>query len=127
MSLNVNNVNGGSGGYGVSWNHGSVNNGNEDVNEKQTEAQKQPEFKEVNESEVWDFLMNSSSFVAQVKAPEAPANASGAAAGMEQRAADCMPNFELAFALIQEEFGEEVATLLMNNDDFVDKLLEYFG
>ena len=103
--------------------------GNNDVENKQEEAQTQSQaaYTPVNESEVWNFLTNNSYFVAQVKTPEKTADVSGAAAGMEDRAADCMPNFETAFALIQEEFGVEVATMLMNDDNFVDKLLDFFG
>ena len=104
------------------------NSSNANVENKE-DQQNQPQvtYTPVDESEVWNFLTNNSYFVAQVKGAEKPADVSGAAAGMEERAADCMPNFELAFALIQEEFGAEVATMLMNDDNFVDKLLDFFG
>ena len=107
MSLNVNNVNGG-GSNGVSWNLGS-SNGNVDENKAEDQSlNANVERKDVNPEDVMRFLANQNYFV-PVKADAKVPGVEGVDAETQERIAGYMERFEELFAIIEDEFGAEMA------------------
>lgn len=118
----ANNINGIFGyGYGVRY----LNNGqqNKELTEKpQTEekASEQPQQTvNVDPNEVLNFLASSS---VKVEAPQPVAVGTGNAETTE-RVEGYIQNFEMIYSIVSEEFGDEVANTLLNDDRFVDALM----
>ncbi len=118
----ANNINGIFGyGYGVRY----LNNGqqNKELTEKpQTEektAEQQPQTVNVDPNEVLNFLASSS---VKVETPQPVAVGNGNAETTE-RVEGYIQNFEMIYSIVSQEFGDEVANTLLNDDRFVDALM----
>lgn len=132
MSMNVNNVNGGGNGYGITWNN---NRSQEDVEtnnaEKQTTANANQEHRDVNPDDVMKFLANNNIFIdvklAKLDAADGKidgifnADLNSVEADMQDRIAGYMERFEEIYAIIEQEFGAELAPSVM--DLVMDKLM----
>lgn len=132
MSMNVNNVNGGGNGYGITWNN---NRSQEDVEtnnaEKQTTANANQERKDVNPDDVMKFLANNNIFIdvqlAKLDAADGKIDGifntdlNSVEADMQDRIAGYMERFEEIYAIIEQEFGAELAPSVM--DLVMDKLM----
>ena len=92
--------------------------------EAQAQAQEQPaqnfEKTQVDPSKVMDFLASNNFFVAQTNAP---AHVEGVETDptVADRVAGYMENFEVIYAVIEEEFGAELAPAVM--DMVMDRLM----
>ena len=93
--------------------------------EEANQAQEQPvvnnhEETQVDPSKVMDFLASNNFFVAQTNAP-APVEGVETDPTVADRVAGYMENFEVIYAVIEQEFGAELAPSVM---DFVmDRLM----
>ena len=98
------------------------NNNNKVDEEDQQQAQAQPNYEEtqVDPNKVMDFLASNNFFVAQTNAP---AHVEGVETDptVADRVAGYMENFEVIYAVIEEEFGAELAPAVM--DMVMDRLM----
>ena len=122
MSMNVNNVNGGGSGYGVNWNN-NRNNGDVDTNnaKEQTAANVNQERKDVNPDDVMKFLANNNYFMPVQVEAKPVSEVGGVDAETEERIAGYMERFEEIYAIVEQEFGAELAPSVM--DLVMDKLM----
>ena len=93
--------------------------------EETNQAQEQPvvnnfEETQVDPSKVMDFLASNNFFVAQTNAP-APVEGVETDPTVADRVAGYMDNFETIYAVVEQEFGEELAPLVM--DAVMDRLM----
>ena len=72
----------------------------------------------VDPNEVLNFLASSS---IKVEAPQAPAV--GDNGETAERVEGYIQNFEMIYSVISQEFGDDVANTLLNDDRFVDALM----
>lgn len=121
MANNIGGING-YGNYGVGGYVPQRRGGDEAA---QAQAQEQPvvnnfEETQVDPSKVMDFLANNNFFVAQTNAP---AHVTGVETDptVADRVAGYMENFETIYAVIEEEFGAELAPTVM--DMVMDRLM----
>ena len=120
MANGINNVNGY--GYGNVYGYGS-NNKNETAGntDNQQQPSVQPEAKpQVSADEVMKFLENNNLFIAPAQA-EGVEGTTGVDAATQSRIEDAMAQFEIIYAIVVDEFGEEVAPAVM--DMVMDKLI----
>ncbi len=117
----ANNINGIFGyGYGIRY----LNNGqqNKELTEKPLAEEKPAEQQQpavnVDPNEVLNFLASSS---VQVEAPKAPAADTNAETN--ERVEGYIQNFEMIYSVVAQEFGDDVANTLMNDDNFIDALM----
>ena len=119
MTNNINGINGYGIGFGTNY---TTNNQNNQTNEtEENQAQVQPEPKTpVNAEEVFAFLEANNIFVApaQVGGTEESAEVDPE---VQARVEDAMAQFEVIYAVIAKEFGEDLAPHLV--DLVMDKLL----
>ena len=87
---------------------------NEEVKE---EAVVQPQTKDVDPGKVMEFLNANNLFVA----PKTTTTPAELAPDVQERAVNAMERFEEVYAVVVNEFGEEVAPLVM--DLVMDKLM----
>lgn len=119
MTNNIGNI----GGYGYSiggyyGNPGSKGTTtNNDGNTPLAEGP-QPERVDVDPNKVLEFLAASS-----VNMPKTPAVTPGSDAATAERVDGYIQNFEMIFNVIAQEFGQKAAEQLMNDDDFIDRLM----
>lgn len=118
---NIGGINGYGYGYGV---NGYGNRGNKNsANNAESQEQKQalPEAKpQVNADEVMKFLESNNFFIAPTQTQGAE-GASQVDADTQDRIAGYMEKFEVIYAVVAEEFGEELAPAVM--DMVMDKLM----
>ena len=110
----------GYGNYGVG---GYVPQRNNNQSEANNEAQKSPvapEFKEVDPNKVMEFLNQHNFFIAPTSAQEAQ-GCGNIDVETQDRIAGYMEQFEFIYAIVVEEFGEELAPAVM--DLVMDKLM----
>ena len=121
MTNNINNINGYGFGNNVYGYGNTQNNNAQNTNENETTNQVQPEAKpQVSADEVMKFLEANNFFVA----PATTQNTEAAAEvdpAMVGRIEDAMAQFEVIYAVIAKEFGEDLAPHLV--DLVMDKLL----
>ena len=118
----ANNINGIFGyGYRVRY----LNNGqqNKDLTTKtnaedQAPAEQPQQTTNVDPNEVLNFLASSS---VKVETPQAPAV--GDNAETAERVEGYIQNFEMIYSIVSQEFGDDVANTLLNDDQFVDALM----
>lgn len=116
----ANNINGIFGyGYGVRY----LNNGqqNKELTEKSAAEEKQVEQQQtanVDPNEVLNFLASSS-----VKVETAQPAAIDNNAETQERVEGYIQNFEMIYSVVAQEFGEDVANTLLNDDQFVEALM----
>ena len=115
----INNING----YGIGFNGGYAarKEDNKPAAEEEKQVQVQPEQKApVNADEVLAFLEANNVFVAPTKV-ESGVKTSEVDPEMQARIEDAMGQFEVIYAVIAKEFGEDLAPHLV--DLVMDKLL----
>lgn len=108
-------------GYGINGYYGTRNNNNNVNNgEPQPEAKEQAPQQNVNvnPNDVLNFLASQS---IQINTTPAVVPANDAATA--ERIDGYVQNFEMIFTVIAQEFGEKVAAQLMNDDAFIDALM----
>ena len=114
MTNNINNINGYGFGNNVYGYGANARKENAENAEQQAEAQVQPEAKpQVKADDVMKFLEANNFFVA----PQVAQNAEGVGEvdpAMVGRIEDAMAQFEVIYAVIVEEFGEEIAPQVMD-------------
>lgn len=111
----------GYGNYGVGG-YVPQRKGGEDAAQAQAQEQPQNNFEQtqVDPSKVMDFLANNNFFVAQINAP-APVKGVETDPTVADRVAGYMENFEAIYAVIENEFGAELAPTVM--DMVMDRLM----
>ena len=119
----TNNIGGISGyGYGIgNFYTGNNNRGNNiepPVDENPGSTEQANNNVNVDPNEVLNFLASSS--ITINNAPKVTAGNDGAVA---DRVDGYVQNFEMIFSIIAQEFGNKVAEQLMNDDDFIDALM----
>jgi len=119
---NIGGINGYGYGYGVNgYGNNGKNNANNTENEGNNGNAVQPEAKpQVNADEVMKFLEKNNFFIA----PAGTQGAEGVSevdAETQDRIAGYMEQFEVIYAVVVEEFGEELAPAVM--DLVMDKLM----
>ena len=111
-------VNGIGGSYGSYGSYGYGNNGAEHTNENETEnVVVKPEAKDVDPDAVMAFLNKYVYMAPDVQTTEVPE----LDAETQQRIAGFMEQFEFFYGVVVQEFGEEMAPLVM--DMVMDKLM----
>ncbi len=118
----ANNINGIFGyGYGVRYpNNGQQNKeltGKTNADEQAPTGQA-PQTANVDPNEVLNFLASSS---IKVETPQAPV--AGGNAETEERVEGYIQNFEMIYSIVAQEFGDDVANTLLNDDRFIDALM----
>ena len=89
----------------------------------ENQAQRQPNYEEtqVDPSKVMDFLANNNYFIPAAAEVASVPEVKGVEAETEERIAGYMERFEQIFAVIEDEFGAELAPSVM--DLVMDKLM----
>ena len=121
MANNINGING-YGNYGLGG-YGPQKRGNDDANAAKNEGQavvNNYEETQVDPSKVMDFLANNNYFVDMVKVPNPVAGVEPDPT-LADRIDGFMQNFEAIYAVVEQEFGPELAPMVM--DFSMDKLM----
>ena len=122
MANGINNVNGY--GYGSNvYGYGSNAKKEDSTGNAENKAQQnvQPEAKpQVNADDVMKFLENNNLFIAPAQT-EGAEGTTGVDAATQARVEDAMAQFEVIYAIVVQEFGEEIAPAVM--DMVMDRLI----
>ena len=122
MTNNIGSISGGGSSWGVDWSNNSSNsNSVEENNAQEQGTNAQPERKDVNPDDVMRFLASQNYFMPVQAESASAANVDGVDAETEQRIASYMERFEEIYAVVEEEFGAELAPAVM--DLVMDKLM----
>ena len=99
------------------------NNNNKVEDEEQQQAQAQPNYEEtpVDPNKVMDFLANNNYFIPVGVESGSIAGVGEVDAETEERIAGYMERFEEIYAVVEQEFGAELAPAVM--DIVMDKLM----
>jgi len=121
----ANNIGGiGGYGYGVGGYYGlgaNKPNVNPEENPQPDVTTAQPQQTNVNPNDVLNFLATTSINVTQ------PAVVPSDDAATAERVDGYIQNFEMIHSIISQEFGDDIANKLMNDDAFLDQLMELFA
>ena len=98
-------------------------NNNNTVEDEQQQAQAQPNYEEtqVDPNKVMDFLANNNYFIPVGVESSSVAEIGAVDAETEERIAGYMERFEEIYAVVEQEFGAELAPAVM--DLVMDKLM----
>lgn len=124
MTNNINSISGGGSSWGVDWSNNSSNKNNVEDNKAQEQGTNaNQERKEVNPDDVMRFLANQNYFMPVNVNTDAAQNVDNVTldAETEQRIASYMERFEEIYAVVEQEFGAELAPAVM--DLVMDKLM----
>ena len=106
--------------YGINNNY--YNKPKNDINNDEGDAVKHdeqaPQRTDVKPEDVLNFLATSS-----VKITSTPAVIPADDAATAERIDGYLQNFEMVWTVISQEFGEDIANTLMNDDDFLEQLM----
>ena len=121
MANNIGHISG-YGNYGVGP-YVPQRKGNDVEAEAQAQAQPQQNFEEtqVDPNKVMDFLANNNYFIPVGVEKSSTAEIGGVDAETEERIAGYMERFEEIYAVVEQEFGAELAPAVM--DIVMDKLM----
>ena len=120
MTNSIGSISGG-GSNGVFWNNNSSNKNVEDNKAQEQGANAAPERKDVNPDDVMRFLANQNYINPVTVETPKTTGAEGVDAETQERVAGYMERFEELYAIIEDEFGPELAPQAF--DVAMDKLL----